>query len=57
VEGIDTNIPFHLCVLDSKKFISGNYDSDLVNEVMEEAYQFKRLEKITEKQIDSSYEA
>jgi len=57
VEGIDTNIPFHLCVLDNKKFISGNYDSDLVNEIMEEAYQFKRLEKITEKQFDSSYEA
>jgi len=56
VEGIDTNIPFHLCVLENKKFINGNYDSDLVSEVMEEAYQFKRCEKITEKQIDNSYE-
>ena len=57
VEGIDTNIPFHLWVLENKKFISGNYDSYLVSEIMEEAYQFKRCEKITEKQIDSSYEA
>ncbi len=56
VEGIDTNIPFHLWILENKKFISGNYDSDLVSEVMEEAYQFKRCEKITEKQIDNSYE-
>lgn len=57
VEGIDTNIPFHLWILENKKFINGNYDSDLVSEVMEEAYQFKRREKITEKQFDCSYEA
>lgn len=56
VEGIDTNIPFHLCILENKNFSSGNYDSNLVGEVMEEAYQFERCKKITKKQIESSFE-